>query len=40
MLRPSISKAWDMIFEALDISKKIKEEGYFVITAKDIKTKR
>lgn len=37
MLRPSISKAWDMIFEALDISKKIKEEGYFVITAKDIK---
>lgn len=36
-LRPSISQAWDIIFRTLDISKKIKEEGYFVITADDIK---
>lgn len=36
-IRPSISKAWDMIFDALNIRKKIKEDGYFIITANDIK---
>ncbi|MGF0040277.1 type II restriction enzyme [Peptoniphilaceae bacterium SGI.131] len=36
-IRPTISKAWDMIFSALNIRKKIKEDGYFIITANDIK---
>lgn len=35
--RPSISQSWDMIFSALNIGKKIKEDGYFAITTNDIK---